>query len=281
VTSPRRVVVFGGTGFLGRRIAHHLLDHGHAVRIASRHPERAASMFGARVETTSADVSDERSVAAALDGMDAAVNAVSLYVESAGRTFHAVHVEAARRVARLARAAGVERFVHISGIGADAHSASPYIRSRGEGEEAVRAAFPSAVIVRPAVMFGEDGAFLNGLVSLLRRAPVFPMFGRGDTRLQPAYVEDVAEAVARIMQAAAPAPVYELGGPRVMRYAELLRTVAAEIGVTPRLVPVPFALWRLGASAAEWLPYPPITRNQVELMRFDNVVAQGSPGFEA
>lgn len=276
-----RIVVFGGTGFLGRRIVRHLLDHGFLVRVASRHPERAAWIFGAgSAEAVNADVNDDRSVEAALDGAGAAVNAVSLYVEQGGRTFQSVHVEAARRVATLALAAGVRRLVHISGIGANAHAASRYIRSRGEGEEAVRAAFPAAVIVRPSVMFGEDDALIAGLVVLLRRAPIFPMFGSGATRLQPVHVEDVAEAVARILGAPAPFSVYELGGPRVLSYRELLETISTCVGRRPLLVPMPFALWRQLATAAEMLLRPPLTRNQVELMQRDNVVAFGSPGFE-
>src|ERR1700746_1278540 len=150
-------------------------------------------------------------------------------------TFHAVHVEAAKRIAVLARQAGAETLVHISGIGADAESASPYIRSRGEGETAVLDAFPSAKLVRPAVMFGPGDAFLTPLLAMLRRTPVFPMFGSGATRLQPAYVEDVAEAVVRILQAPAASQRYELAGPRVYRYQELLKTIAASVGTKPLL----------------------------------------------
>jgi uncharacterized protein YbjT (DUF2867 family) len=202
--SSRRVTVFGGTGFLGRHIVRHLLDANLAVRIASRHPDRGRSLFsrdGAGIEAVRADVNDDGSVASAVAGAWAVVNAVSLYVESGKCTFHSVHVEAAKRIAMLARQAGAENLVHISGIGADAGSASPYIRSRGEGEAAVLDAFPPAKLVRPAVMFGPGDAFLTPLLAMLRRTPVFPMFGSGATRLQPAYVEDVAKAIVRILQA--------------------------------------------------------------------------------
>jgi NADH dehydrogenase len=192
------ITVFGGTGFLGRRIVRHLLDHGLQVRTASRHPERvgSSSRSDARPEPTKADIHDETSVSAALFGADGAVNAVSLYLERGRVTFDAVHVEAAARVARLARASGVERLVHVSGIGSDPASSAPYIASRGRGEMAVRQGFPGAILIRPAVMFGPDDAFLTTVARLLRILPVYPLFGWGETKLQPVYVEDVAEGIA-------------------------------------------------------------------------------------
>src|SRR5690348_15138954 len=231
--SSQHVTVFGGTGFLGRRIVRHLHDVDFAVRIASRHPDRGRSLFSrdvSRIEPVGADVNDDASVAAAVSGVWAVVNAVSLYVEHGRCTFQSVHVEAAKRIAVLARQAGAETLVHISGIGANAGSASPYIRSRGEGEAVVLDAFPSAKLVRPAVMFGPGDAFLTPLLAMLRRLPIFPMFGSGATRVQPVYVEDVAEAVVRILRAPAASQLYELAGPRVYTYQELLRAIAASAG---------------------------------------------------
>lgn len=278
---PRRiVVVFGGTGFLGRRSVGALLGHGFAVRVAARRPERAGAV-GDGVELIRADVNDDASVAAAVAGAYGVVNAVSLYRERHGQTFCSVHVVAAERVARQARQAEVGRLVHISGIGSDSHSRSPYIRSRGAGEEAVRRAFPEAVVIRPSVMVGPDDAFLVPLRRLLRRLPVFPLFGRGGTRLQPVHVEDVAEAIARVMGRPDHAGIYELAGPGVYTYAGLLRAVASQDTRRPLFVPLPFALWRVGATVAEWLPSPPITRNQVELMETDNTRSPEMPGFEA
>ena len=167
------------------------------MRAASRHPERvgSASRADAGPETTKADIHDETTVAAALFGAYGAVNAVSLYVERGRETFDAVHVEAAARVARLARENRVERLIHVSGIGADPASSAPYIAARGRGEIVVQQAFPGATLIRPAVMFGPDDAFLTTVVRLLRILPVYPMFGRGETKLQPVYVEDVAEGI--------------------------------------------------------------------------------------
>ena len=279
----RTITVFGGTGFLGRRIVRHLRAAGASVRIASRHPDRARAQIGtADPELTAieADVHSEVSVASAVAEAYGVVNAVSLYVERGNETFHSVHVRAAERVATQARRHGVERLAHISGIGADAASRSPYIRSRGEGELAVRAAFPGATIIRPAVMFGPDDSFLAVLTKLLRRLPAYPMFGPGNTRLQPADVNDVAEAVARVLQSSImPPTTYELGGPCIYSYKALLQTIARRAEIRRVLVPVPFPVWSTLAFVAEMLPRPPVTRNQVELMRIDSVASPSMPGF--
>ena len=282
-TNGRTVTVFGGTGFLGRRIVRHLRYREFPVRIASRHPDRGHSQLGRddpQLRTVYADIHDERSVADALAGAYAVVNTVSLYVERGQETFHSVHVESAERVATQAHQAGVKRLVHLSGIGADPASQSRYIQTRGEGELVVAAAFADAHIIRPAVMFGPDDAFLTIILNLLRRLPIYPMFGRGFMRLQPAYVEDVAEAVARIIERAEAQPgIFEFGGPRVYSYEEFLRAVAHQAGLAPRLIPIPFAVWHALAWASEILPSPLLTRNQVELMQIDTVSSPEMPGF--
>jgi uncharacterized protein YbjT (DUF2867 family) len=281
--SVRVVTVFGGTGFLGRRVVDRLRKHDFIVRVASRHANRSRELFGPdgpQFQSLEADIHDAQAVADALAGSYAAVNAVSLYVERGGETFHSVHVEAARRLAARAQQNGLERFVQISGIGAEPASPSLYIRKRGEGELAVRAAFPDAVIVRPAVMFGPDDAFLTTILALLRNLPVFPMFGRGLTRLQPAYVGDVAQAIASALaRTERRAVTFECGGPRIYSYEELLRAVAREAGLTARLMPMPFAAWHALASVGEMLPNAPVTRNQIELMQVDNVASPSMPGF--
>ena len=227
-----------------------------------------------------ADAHDERSVEAAVAGADGVVNAISLYVEHGSETFHSVHVEAAARIASVARRVGAKRLVHISGIGADAASPSPYIRSRGEGEAAVQAAFPGAVIVRPAVMFARDDGFLTTILRLLRVLPAYPIFGDGRTRLQPVYADDVAAAITQLLrQSKKPSPIYELAGPRVYSYEELLRTIARTAGLRPVLMRTPFALWDAVAGLAEILPHPPLTRNQVELMQIDTTASDNLPGL--
>src|SRR6516164_1807739 len=249
--------VFGGTGFLGRRVVRRLREAGFAVRFAARHPERGRSLFAdgePGIASIRADINEESAVAAALAASYAVVNAVSLYVERGKDT--------AARVARFAAEAGVPRLVHVSGIGADAGSPSAYIRSRGEGEAAVLRAFAAATLIRPAVMFGPDDAFVAPLLSMLRRLPAFPLFGTGGTRLQPVYVEDIGEAVARIMRLPATERVYELAGPQVYDYRSLLLLLGKSLG-RERLL----------------LRDPPITRSQVELMECDNIASPGVPGF--
>jgi NADH dehydrogenase len=180
-TNGRPVTVFGGTGFLGRRIVRHMRSSGIPVRIASRHPDRVHRLFDPddpQLQSIGANIHDERSVADALAGAYGVVNAVSLYVEHGQDTFHSVHVESAQRVAAQARRAGVERLVHVSGIGADVTSPSRYIRKRGEGELAVQTEFVEARFIRPTVMFGPDDAFLTTIFQLLRQLPIYPMFGR-------------------------------------------------------------------------------------------------------
>jgi uncharacterized protein YbjT (DUF2867 family) len=277
----RVVTVFGGTGFLGRRIVGHLRAKGFTVRIASRYsrPEKGDDP---QLSSIAADFHNASSVDVAVDDAFGVVNAVSLYVERGRETFQAVHVAAAERLANAARKAGVERLVQISGIGADAKSASPYIRARGQGEEAVKAVFRQASIVRPAVMFGIDDAFLNTLIKLLRRLPVYPMFGSGRTRLQPADVEDVGEAVARLLERTEPGGLtVECGGPRIYSYEELLRTIARGANVRPILMPMPFVIWHALGWAGEFVPGAPVTRNQVELMEIDTVASPKKPGFAA
>jgi uncharacterized protein YbjT (DUF2867 family) len=281
--NDRLVTVFGGTGFLGRRVVRHLRTRGFSVRIASRHLDRGLWLFGQddpQLHSVAASISDDRSVAQAVAGAYGVVNAVSLYVEHGQQTFQSVHVESAQRVATQAQRAGVKRLVHLSGIGADAASQSLYIRKRGEGELAVRGAFADALLVRSGVMFGPDDAFLAIILQLLRRFPLYPMFGQGQTRLQPAYVEDVAEAVARSLQKTeARGITYELGGPRVYSYEEFLKTVAHEASLKPILIPLPFFVWHALARISEMLPSPAITRNQVELMQVDSVCNPQMPGF--
>jgi uncharacterized protein YbjT (DUF2867 family) len=271
--------VFGGTGFVGRRVVRRLRDYGTRVRIVSRHRNPGED---AGIEQIAADAHDERSVEAAVAGADGVVSAISLYVEHGSDTFHSVHVETAAKIARAARHAGIRRFVHVSGIGANTASSSPYIRSRGEGEATVQTAFPGAVIVRPAVMFAPDDAFLTTILRLLRSLPAYPMFGDGRTRLQPVYVDDVGAAIAQILrQSQKPYPVYELAGPRIYSYEELLRTIARIAGLRPVLMHMPFAFWHALAGVAEMLPQAPLTRNQVELLQIDTTASERLPGFRA
>lgn len=275
-----RVTVFGGSGYLGQRLVYRLAGHGYRPRVAARHA--APDIFGdlpGGVEFARCDIRDPDAVARALDGAAGAVNAVGLYVETRREKFEDVHVRGARRVAQHAAANGL-RLVHVSGIGADASSRSRYIRARGQGELAVREADPRAVIVRPGAMFGHGDALLRGLGGLVRALPLIPLFGDGGTRLQPVHVDDVAAAVDRLLSRSGPGPtLYELGGPRIYAYRELLETIASAAGRRRLLVPLPFAAWEALAALASLLPNPPLTRDQVALLRRDNVADCGVAGF--
>jgi uncharacterized protein YbjT (DUF2867 family) len=279
------VVVFGGAGFLGRRLVHRLVTEGMIVRVAVRHPDPARFELRwigfDRVTVIPADVRDQASVAAALAGADAVVNTVSAYVEKGGATFEAVHVQGAETVAREAVAAGVARLVLVSGIGADADSGSPYIRARGRGELVVLKAFPGATIVRPGAMFGPGDALFGRLAELARWLPVLPLIGGGRTRLQPVSVEDVAEAVANII--ADPGTVgrtYELGGPGVYTLRELVMMTLQLTGKRRLLIAVPFAVAKIQARLFELLPNPPLTTGQVDLLKADNVASGTLPGLQ-
>ena len=279
------VVVFGGAGFLGRRLVHRLTSEGKAVRVAVRHPGPARIALRAmgfnRVTVVPADVRDQASVAAAIAGADAVVNTVSAYVEKSGVTFEAVHVQGADTVAREVVAAGVARLVLVSGIGADPDSSSPYIRARGRGELMVQQAFPGATIVRPGAMFGPGDALFSTLAELARLLPALPLIGGGHTRLQPVFVEDVAEAVARILtDPATVGRIYELAGPGVYTLRELVTMTLHLMGKRRLLIPVPFAVAEIQARLFELLPNPPLTTGQVDLLKADNVASGTLPGLQ-
>jgi uncharacterized protein YbjT (DUF2867 family) len=274
------VTVFGGSGFLGGCIVERLGAAGARVRVAVRHTTEGVPPQGGDIEVVYADVRDGGTVAQAVRDSDAVVNAVGLYVERGEATFQAVHVDGAQEIARAAREAGIGCFVHISGIGADVNSESSYVRYRALGELAVREAYPEATILRPSALFGRGDSLFRSLAAITRISPVFPLFGNGSTRLQPVFVGDVAEAAVKaIGPPSTRGKVYELGGPRVYRYRELVELVLAHLNRKRVLVPVPFFLWEIQATLLGVLPNPPLTRDQVILMRRDNIVSDTALTF--
>jgi len=275
------VAVFGGTGFLGRAVVAELVAHGRRVRVAARDPHAAAftDLPTDAVERCAVDIREEDAVATAVAGAAAVVNAVSLYVEAGDLDFDTIHVHGAERVARLAAAAAVERLVHISGIGVDTLSTSRYVRARALGEEAVRATFPAATVLRPSVIFGPDDHFLSALDGVTH-LPVIPLFGTGRTRLQPVHVGDVALAVeASLAQPGAAGRAFELGGAEILSYRDILRAILRHRRRQRMLLPVPFMIWHGIARASALLPNPPITTDQVVLMSADNVVSDAAAGL--
>ena len=273
-----RVTVFGGTGFLGSTIVRQLVQAKVPVRIAVRHP---ATEPIDDVDQVQADVRDEAAVGAAIAGARAAINVVGSYLEQGGQSFDAVHVQGALHVARQAQHHGLERLIHVSGIGADPTSGSPYVRARAQGEFRVKEAFVDATIIRPSVLFGPQDAFLNALDQISRLLPVVPLFGAGQMRLQPVYVEDVAVAAAACLRdAGSVGKTYELGGAEVHTYREILQQLLRHRGRRRLLLPVPFVIWDILAGGLSILPTPPITRDQIALMRQDNVAHPGAASFD-
>lgn len=271
--------VFGGTGYLGRRIVLRLLAQGHRVRIAARRPVRHSDLYQSdRAEPVVTDIADPDTLPAAVAGADGVANATSLYLETATQSFRSFHGDSAGQLARLAEARGIGRLVQLSGIGADARSTDPYIAARGFGEQAVREACPGAVIVRPSVMVGHGDGFL-GAIRTLVRSPVVLLFGRGETRLQPVHVGDAAAAIAEMLRVPEPAQFYECGGPTVWTYREIVLAVAEAARRRIWPVPVPFTVWRLLAAVTEHLPGAPLTRTQIALAEADNVASDTAAGL--
>ncbi|WP_106638608.1 complex I NDUFA9 subunit family protein [Allosphingosinicella vermicomposti] len=277
----RLVTVFGGGGFIGRYVTQGLLKAGWRVRIAQRDPKQAWYLkpLGGLGQTqfVACDIRKPDSVARALQGSEAVVNLVGILKGN----FKAFHMDGAANIARAAAEAGVKTLVHMSAIGADPESPSAYGRSKGKGEEAVRAAFPNATILRPSVVFGREDNFVNRFARM-GWLPVLPVI-RGASRLQPVFVGDVARAVcAAITDPGAHAgQTYEIGGPQVMTMLELNQFIARQTGRDHHIADIPDAAGSLMARAVGWLPGAPITWDQWLMLTRDNVVSDGAKGLKA
>ena len=279
--AQRVVTVFGGSGFVGRHLVGRLAKQGWIVRVAVRRPSRADFLkpLGevGQITPLRAPVQEPIAVEAAVAGADAAINLVGILYERGKQTFAGVHARGAQTVAEAAAAAGVEHLVQVSAIGADLHATSDYARSKGAGEAAVKTAFPSATIVRPSIIFGPEDDFFNRFAAMARLSPALPLIGGGSTRFEPVYVGDVAEAITKCLaDPACAGKTYELGGPRVYTFKELLQLLLREIRRRRFLIPWPFALAEAQARFLELLPVPPLTRDQVRMLRRDNVVSEGA-----
>jgi NADH dehydrogenase len=233
-----------------------------------------------QVEPVQANIRDDVSVRNAVEGADAVVNLVGILYETGRQTFEAVQADGAGRVARAARDAGIDRFVHVSAIGADAESAASYARSKAAGEAAVREALPRATIVRPSIVFGPEDDFFNRFAAMARLSPALPLIGGGTTRFQPVYVGDVADAIlAALDDPATAGAIYELGGPRIYSFRELMALVLQETERRRLLLPVPVFAARIQAAFLQLLPKPLLTVDQVNQLQIDNVPADDLPGL--
>ncbi|MBA4808442.1 complex I NDUFA9 subunit family protein [Brevundimonas sp.] len=281
--APGVVTLFGGSGFIGSQAVRALARRGWRIRIAVRNPVQAIEVQPqgdpGQIQFMRCDVTSADDVAAAVRGSHAVVNLVGVLHDGGGkRGFKSAHVEAARAIAQASRAAGVERVVQISAIGADANSPSAYARTKGEAENQIRAVYPDAVILRPSLVFGAADGFLNRFAEMATMAPALPLIGGGATKFQPVYVGDVAESVARaVIQGDAAGRTFELGGPDVFTFREVLELVRRETGRDRLLLPIPFPIARLMGAVLETVRFvgltPPLTRDQVVMLQSDNVVA--------
>jgi len=271
------VAVFGGSGFLGRHVVRALAKRGYRVRVAVRRPELAGYLqpMGrvGQVHAVQANLRYADSITAAVRDADVVVNLVGILFERGGQRFDAVMAAGAQSVARAAHA-GSAPLVHVSAIGADAKSTSHYARAKAEGERLVLAEDDGAVIVRPSIVFGPEDDFFNRFAALARMAPALPLIGGGLTRMQPVFAGDVAEAIARAVDGdLRQGCIFELGGPGVRTFKELMQFVLATTQRRRLLIPVPFAVMKLQAMVLQFLPKPPITPDQVELLKRDTIVS--------
>ena len=281
----RTATVFGGSGFIGRYIVKRLANAGYTVRVAVRDPEAAHFLqpmgnVGQIVRLPVA-VQDDEAVRWALDGADVAVNLVGIMHETGGaQTFEQVQAQAPARIARAANDAGVKRFVQLSALGADAESPSIYARTKAQGERAVLEAFPDAAVLRPSIVVGPEDSFFNRFARMATLSPVIPLIGGGTTRFQPVYAGDVADAaMAALTRADAKGRIHELGGPRIYTFKQLMELMLQQIRRKRLLLPIPFALAEIQARILELLPSPPLTRDQLRLLKVDNVVSGEQPTF--
>lgn len=283
------VTIYGGSGFVGRYIARRLAKAGWRVRVAVRRPNEAMHVkpYGVvgQVEPVFCNIRDDASVRAVMHGADAVVNCVGTFDRKGRNNFDAVQNQGAARIARIAAEEGVQRMVHISAIGADPDSDSVYAQTKAKGERAILQAMPDAIILRPSVIFGPEDAFFNRFAGMTRFSPVLPVVG-ADTKFQPVYVDDVAHAAALAVEGKAEPGIYELGGPDVNTFRELMQQMLGVIRRRRLIVNIPFRIAAIMAGAMEigqtvslGLIPPQITSDQVRSLRVDNVVSEGARGF--
>jgi NADH dehydrogenase len=281
------VTVFGGSGFVGSQVVRQLAKAGWRIRVAVRNPNLAYNMrmLGdvGQIDVVQANVRDRPSIQRATEDATAVVNLVGVLYEAGRQGFQAIHAMGARNIAEVARGQGVSRLVQMSALGADANSAAKYARTKADGEVAARESFPDAVVIRPSIVFGPEDHFFNRFGAMAVSSPVLPLIGGGKTRFQPVFVGDVAKAIALSATAARTAgQTYELGGPAIYTFRELMEIMLQEIDRRRLLLPLPFPVAGLlgvaGDLTARLLP-PVITSDQVELLKTDNVVSGAYPGL--
>jgi NADH dehydrogenase len=275
--SDRLITIIGGSGFLGRHIVRALARRGYRIRVACRRPDLAGHLqpLGntGQIVAVQANVRYPASINSACEGAYAVINLTGVLYSAGAQSFDAVHAFGAETAARAAKLARAQMFIQMSAIGADAASPAAYARSKAEGEARARAAFPGTIVLRPSIVFGPEDSFFNRFASLARTAPFLPLIGGGETKFAPVFAGDIAEAVVRLVdRGEATGKTYELGGPQILSFRQLLQFTLDTIGRKRLLLPLPWGLAKLQAALLGMLPNPPLTIDQVEMLRSDNIV---------
>jgi uncharacterized protein YbjT (DUF2867 family) len=276
--SETLITLIGGSGFLGRHIVRSLAKRGYRIRVACRRPDLAGHVqplgVPGQIMPVQANVRYPDSLEAVAQGAHAVVNLTGVLYSAGAQSFDALHVFGAEAAARAAKAARAKLFIQISALGADLHSASAYAKSKAEGEQRARAAFSGTIVLRPSIVFGPEDNFFNRFAAMARFSPALPLIGGGTTKFQPVFVGDVAHAATRLIDAGiASGRTYELGGPEVMSFRELMEFTLRTVGRKRLLIPLPWSVARMQAMILELLPKPLLTTDQVELLKKDNVVS--------
>jgi uncharacterized protein YbjT (DUF2867 family) len=281
MANPKQITIFGGTGFIGRHLVRRLAKTGAVIRVATRDAEKALLLkpMGdvGQIVPVACNIRSDASVAAAIGHSDMVVNLLGILFEKGRNSFQCVHVETAARIARMAKEAGATQLLHMSALGADENAPAHYAQSKAAGEKAVRTFFPNAAIFRPSIVFGPEDNFFNKFAAMAQIAPALPLIGGGNTKFQPVYVGDVADAmVAASCDGKAQGQVFELGGPQIYTFRELLELMLRIVGRKTCLINLPWELAKFKATFLELLPTPPLTRDQVTTLQRDAVVSNGA-----
>jgi uncharacterized protein YbjT (DUF2867 family) len=278
------ITVIGGTGFLGRYVVKRLATSGYTIRVLSRHPDGALALKTSgnvgQIILSGANITDPSSLVGKFEDSYAIINLAGILFQSGKQTFSHIHSQGAEKIAQMAKAAGVERFIHVSALGVNHAHSSQYARTKLLGEKAILNAFPTATILRPSVVFGPEDNFYNQFARMASIAPALPLIGGGHTRFQPVYVGDVADAITScLMRFDALGQTYELGGPHIYSFREILTYILHTTHTSRPLVNIPMRLAAVMGSFSQLLPRPPLTRDQVELLKYDNIVNDGALTF--
>ncbi len=283
MAQEKLIAVIGGSGFVGRHVVQALARDGHRIRVGVRRVERASFLkpmgVPGQVVPMQANIRFPESLDAVVAGADVVINLVGILQEAGPQKFSALQAEGARAVAKAARDAGATQFIQLSAIGADAESDADYARTKAEGEQAVLEQYPDAVILRPSIVVGPEDQFFNRFAAMARLSPVLPVVS-AQTRFQPVFVGDVAKAVKLAVDDADLSGVYELGGPSVYSFEELMRLMLKVIGRKAFVADIPIPIASLMAKLTDWLPGAPLTQDQVKMLQHDNIVSQNARGFD-